>query len=246
MFAKIIIILFFILPHSLSFAAIPNSTDLKKHINNKPYDSGALYNLALDEQKVGNLAMSLALAERSFYLNPLNIDSLKLKKLASNKLENSNNEQIESIPMLFRIMDFIPYGFLLLLCLSFLLIFAFTLGSTFHEERISFKSKPKKRLQSALSAAALVFTVFLVFFKTHSQTQPWACVISSEASLYTGPSVSEFPQVSTLSSGNCSKMVLEKEAWISLDPSEKASGWTQKSQVLIVRGNKFDPLFKSD
>jgi hypothetical protein len=258
MFAKLFIILFLILPQSIGFAAIPKigsqsdqkSKEIRDHLEQKPNDSSALYNLALNEQKAGNFAMSLALAERSSYLDPLNFGSIKLKGLAFDKLRNINNEQIEAIPVFYRIMDFIPYVFILALCLCLILVFAYNLGLTVHEEKIKFKSQPKKRFKSALAAAALFFSVLLLFYKTHSQEEAWACVIAKEARLFTGPNSSDYPQVSTLSPGNCSRLVLTKktdqEDWVSLDPVGKAAGWTEKSQVFIVRGNKFDPLFKSD
>jgi len=246
MSVKILIILFFLLPQALSFSANTKFETGKNHLSAQPSDSNALYNSALKEQRAGNLALSLALAEKSLYINPLNFDSMKLINLASDKLRAQNNEQMEGVPTIYKILDLIPYWFLIVISAGLTLVFAYVLGLTWKKETITFKTQPQKRLHAVLSASALTLGTILLFLKVESQAEQWACVVSEEVRLFTGPNSENFPQVSTLSAGNCSAVVLVKDTWISLSPSNKASGWTLKSEVLIVRGNKFDPLFKSD
>lgn len=246
MFTKLLIILFIALPPALTFAANTKSENMKALLQEDPDDSAALYNLALIEQKAGNTALSLALAEKSLYTNPINFDAIKLKNLSAEKLAATSSGQIESVPTVYRVLDMLPYFLLLGVCGVSLVIFAYSLGILRYQENISFRAQPQKRLQSALLAAASAVCLALLFFKTQSQGEVWACVVSKEAQLFTGPSAKDFPQVSSLETGNCSKAVRIDEAWISLSPSNKSSGWTLKNQVLVVRGNKFDPLFKSD
>lgn len=250
MFAKILIILFVTLPLAHSFAANPKSnfesSKLRSHLASSPNDSRALFNLALNEQKEGRPALSLALTERSRFLDPFNLDAIKLNSISYDQLSDKNNERMPSVPFLFKILDFIPYFLLLLLCLASFALFAWQLGLTFYQEKVTYKTQPSLRLRSSLAAALAIMLIGLLTFKSLSQSQTWACVVSNEAGLFTGPSSETYTKVSSLSAGTCSKVVRIENSWVSLAPEQQTSGWALKSQVVIVRTNKFDPLFKSD
>ena len=246
MFIKILITLFVILPQAHSFVANTKSSELKAHLTLNPSDSDALYNLALNEQKDGNPALSLALNERSRFINPFNLDAVKLTTISYDQLTEINNERLETVPVYFKALDFIPYFLLLALCLTSFVLFAWHMGKTVRTEAVTFKSQPKLRLKSSLFAALILILLSLTAIKSSSLNQTWACVIKNDTPLFTGPHSESYIKVGVLNAGTCSKVVLLNDSWVSLSLAKKTSGWTPRKQVLIVRANKFDPLFKSD
>jgi len=249
MFAKLIIILLLTTPPALSFAANSQSqrTDQKFHHELKSAESSsALYNLALSEQKNGNLALALALSERGLFANPLHIKANRLRSALIEDLSDQQNEHIERIPFFIKILDLAPHSLILLVTLASLFMSAFIIGKLVREEKLTFKNVPQKRLRAAgASLLSLSLLVFLVL-KTETVNSDWACVLETETPLFTGPHNEKFPQVSTLGPGNCVQVIQTAQDWVSLSPSQKTAGWALKKQVFLVRTNKFDPIFKSD
>ena len=188
--------------------------------------------------------MALALSERSLFLNPFNRDAARLNSIVYDQLSEQHSERPLAVPLIFRILDFVPYFLVVALCTFFLALFGWQIGSTVRTERVSFKKQPRLRLQTAGCALTVILSLSLLWFKAESSNQTWACVTSSAAGLYTGPDSSTYSKVGSLASGSCSKVVRIGSDWVSLTPASKSPGWAQKSEVLMVRGNKFDPLFK--
>lgn len=248
MLVKILIILFTTLPPALAVAAqseqAVRADVVTKHLRSHPNDSNALYNLALVEQKRGMPALALALTERSRFLNPLNFDAIDLGSLSYDQLSDQNNERPLPVPLIFKVLDFIPYALILGLTVCSFLYFAWRLGKTIQLEISSFKSQPHLRLQTSIVAGLAMLMLGLAWLKSESSNQVWACVTKNEAGLFTGPSTTYFAKVGSLSSGSCSKVVRSEQGWLSLSPSNRTPGWIKKTEVLIVRANKFDPLFK--
>ena len=112
-------------------------------------------------------------------------------------------------------------------------------------EAATFKNNPPQRLKTGLYSLGFLLSLGLTCLKYQNQSETWACT-TAETPLYTGPNAKDYPQVGTLNQGNCSKVILAATKWISLAPQKQAAGWANKDQVLIVRGNKFDPLFNKD
>lgn len=249
MLSHAFIILFVFLPTGFTYAANPktlNKESLEKHLAANPKDSSAFFNLSLMQNRKKQLGSALANSERSLFLNPLNLKALSLKTSILEKIKDKSSNRIEEIPIIHQIFDFLPSALLFIACLSSLILFAFKIGKLRLKELKTFKNQPTERLNTSLVFALFLCLSALFGTKYYFQNQIWACVTAESAPLHTGPAIKRFPQVSTLNEGDCSRVVFLNKNWVSLKPQYQNPGWTPKKHLLIVRGNKFDPLFNKD
>lgn len=249
MFVKTFIILFVFLPTGFTYAANPNkstATALKQHISEHPGDSTAFFNLALIQSDESKPGLALAQVERSLFLNPLNFKARSLKNQILETIREKSFKRLEEISTSQRILDALPSVLILIITLALFLGFALSFGKLKHKETKTFKNDPQGRIKTGVFFAFSLCFLGLLVLKQQAQKQVWACVTSKEASLYTGPDDKKLPKVSSLSEGDCSRVVSASTDWISLKPQHQSPGWTKTNQVLTVRGNKFDPLFNKD
>jgi hypothetical protein len=249
MLSHAFIILFVFLPTGLTYAANPktlNQESLEKYLSQNPKDSSAFFNLSLLQNKKKQLGSALANSERSLFLNPLNFKARSLKTNILESIKDKSSKRLEEVPILHQIFDFLPSTLLFTACLVSLLGFALKLGKLRHKELKTFKNQPEERLNAGLIFALFLCLSALFISKSYFQNQTWACITSDSTPLHTGPATQKFPQVSTLNEGDCARVIFLSKNWVSLKPQYRNPGWTQKAHLLIVRGNKFDPLFNKD
>lgn len=207
----------------------------------------AYYNLALKKLNTSELGFAKSYTERSLFLNPTSSLTQKLNSKITERLSKSLDERKrEELTLFTRFLDFIPFFFSYIFLIFALFLLLFCLAKLRFIEQSSFKNNPKLRLK-ATGLALFAFCALLLYLaKENSQKTKWACVLTPETALFTGPDPKQYVQTTSLPQGSCVQVVSQSKNWISLKPAHHPPGWTNHNDVMIVRGDKFDPPHNKD
>lgn len=215
--------------------------------NPKDMTSIDFYNQAVEHFSANKLGSAKAFTEHSLYLNPFNSPARKLNIETLDRLSEQNGSvTTESISELYTFLDFIPAIFIYVILFMFSTLLVIRLTKLVFLERSTFTTQSNARMQCTLLFAAIISLFLLHLTKQQSLSEPWACITTPQAGLYTGPSEKNFVQTTALQEGSCAQVIKAGENWVSLKPRSKASGWAKRKDLLILRGSKFDPLFNKD
>jgi hypothetical protein len=228
------IFLIFALQHSaLSGEANWLKKEIQKELENSTKISSEKYaNIAIEgyQKKLGTPAEHIALIEKSLFKNPYRYS---LYKLRSQILTEQSYSSFE-IPSSLHLMTAFKPLFTFLVFLIFLILGARFTGKLYNH-RVNY-TKPEENLGfyclSSLLMSALFFSLFLWHYnKVH---QPWACVTSKSATVYSGPSVDSVI-VRSLPSGACIPMQRRLGDWAGFSTA-RVSGWVDLKHLESVRG----------
>lgn len=224
------IFLIFALQHS---ALSADKNWLESELKKQPtHNSQTLANLALEgyQSNLGTPAEHIALIEKSLFKNPYR---LSLYKLRSQILSENSYSSFE-VPMSVHILSSFKPLFTFMALIIFVLLSARYLGRLYNH-RLNF-TKPEENLGfyalSSILASFLFFSLFLWHYgKVH---QPWACVISENATVYSGPSMDSVI-VRSLPNGACLPIKKKTDKWAGFSTA-RVSGWVDLEQLEPVRG----------
>lgn len=236
---KCIIIFLFFLLEATFFATQAHGT---KSLPNKLDGSSLNYNLALNHLEAGKLGLAKAHIERSLFINPLRNDSAALKSSINEQIAKSINLPLkESISFPARLFNKIPpvVSYILLITAVFLLSLSF--AKLHFKEKSTFKEDPQLKAKALGSLFLLFLATSLYISKEIYSAQTWACVVSDSAPLYTGPDENDFTQTASIPLGNCMTVTNISAGWVALTPQKYRSGWTKRSDILLINRYKIDP-----
>lgn len=198
----------------------------------------SLYNLALTEMKQGQLGWALAHTEASLYNAPLFNQARGLRaEIVEQIIDKYREPPSEQVSHLFRFLDFIPSLVISLLLsisiFSFLIFSAYTYKKAYYEIT-NFKREKKIMLISL--AFSFAFAP-LYIYKLESLNNRWACVVSNEARLLSGPSA-EHRFIKSFKEGSCVQVKNKKKGWTAVSTSDGQKGWISSNDLHLARGRK--------
>ena len=206
------------------------NTELDKH-SHKPSETYA--NLALEgyKKKLGTPSEHITLIEKSLFKNPYR---LSLYKLRSRILTEQSSSGFE-IPIHLHVLTALKPLFTFIIFVIFLAFSARFCGRLYNH-KINF-TQPEENLGFYTLSLSLGSILFFSLFLWHYSKihQPWACVVSNSATVYSGLSENS-TRVRSLPSGSCLPIKKKVDKWAGVS-TPRASGWIELKHLEPVRGH---------
>lgn len=221
---------------SVSNLALASASDSKTTSSNVAVFSSAsapaseLANESLELlQAKKDLPQSLIFIEQSLFKNPYNLKAYELRS----KIYDNLNYTSDRIPFTAYIFAALPI-WLSLLAFTLCFFWCAKNWGKWHNLNKKFSTVSEALKIKSYFSLFLSLSLFIFFFTHLNQNKKsWACIVSSQAPLKTGPSVKANTQ-RKLNAGVCFSPISKKGAWTSLTASDLV-GWVETKSLRTVR-----------